>query len=69
MAIPAFGRCIVNFKVFIKGKWILKGMGDVWYVPKLGLSRKDGCTFRKNGCLKLSDESSLEGIYDQHMRV
>ncbi|KRX78101.1 hypothetical protein T06_11530 [Trichinella sp. T6] len=38
MAIPAFGRCIVNFKVFIKGKWILKGMGDVWYVPKLGLN-------------------------------
>ncbi|KRX65697.1 hypothetical protein T09_1874 [Trichinella sp. T9] len=38
MAIPAFGRCILNFKVFIKGKWILKGMEDVWYVPKLGLN-------------------------------
>ncbi|KRX13618.1 hypothetical protein T07_13965 [Trichinella nelsoni] len=84
-AIPAFGRCIENFKVFIKGKWILKGMEDVWYVPKLVLNMFSigkaaekgfkliayayGCSYRKNGCLKLSDESSLKGIFNLHMRL
>ncbi|KRZ83588.1 Retrovirus-related Pol polyprotein from transposon TNT 1-94 [Trichinella sp. T8] len=69
-AIPAYGHGTVNFKVFIKGKWILNRMEDVWYVPKLGLNlfsigkatekgfnftaNAAGCTFRKNGCVKLS---------------
>ncbi|XP_003376315.1 retrovirus-related Pol polyprotein from transposon TNT 1-94 [Trichinella spiralis] len=84
-AIPAYGRGTVNFKVFIKGKWILNRMEDVWYVPKLGLNlfsigkatekgfnftaNAAGCTFRKNGCVKLSGVRNLNGVYELHMRV
>ncbi|KRX72067.1 Retrovirus-related Pol polyprotein from transposon TNT 1-94 [Trichinella sp. T6] len=84
-AIPAYGHGTVNFKVFIKGKWILNRMEDVWYVPKLGLNlfsigkatekgfnftaNAAGCTFRKNGCVKLSGVRNLNGVYELHMRV
>ncbi|KRZ05170.1 hypothetical protein T4B_6865, partial [Trichinella pseudospiralis] len=60
-------------------------MEDVWYVPKLGLNlfsigkatekgfnftaNAAGCTFRKNGCVKLSGVRNLNGVYELHMRV
>ncbi|XP_003381487.1 conserved hypothetical protein [Trichinella spiralis] len=69
----------------IKGKWILNRMEDVYYVPKLGLNlfsigkaaekgfnftaNADGCTFRKNGRVKLSGIRSLNGIYKLYMRL
>ncbi|KRZ24439.1 Retrovirus-related Pol polyprotein from transposon TNT 1-94 [Trichinella pseudospiralis] len=79
--IPAYGRGTVNFKVFIKGKWILNRMEDVWYLPKLGLNlfatdkgfnftaNAAGCTIRKNGCVKLPGVRNLNGVYELHMRV
>ncbi|KRY85960.1 Retrovirus-related Pol polyprotein from transposon TNT 1-94 [Trichinella pseudospiralis] len=84
-AISAYGRGTVNFKVFTKRKWMLNRKEDVWYVPKLELNlfsigkatEKDfnftanaaGCTFRKNGCVKLSGVRNLNGVYELHMRV
>ncbi|KRX33912.1 Retrovirus-related Pol polyprotein from transposon TNT 1-94, partial [Trichinella sp. T9] len=60
-------------------------MEDVWYVPKLGLNlfsigkvtvkgfnftaNAAGCTFRKNGCVKLSGVCNLNGVYELHMGV
>ncbi|KRZ92876.1 PiggyBac transposable element-derived protein 2 [Trichinella sp. T8] len=78
-AVPAYGRSTVNFKVFIKRKWILNRMEDVYYVPKLGFNlfsigkaAEKGfnfTAFRKNGRVKLSGIRSLNGIYKLHVRV
>ncbi|XP_003372747.1 hypothetical protein Tsp_11734 [Trichinella spiralis] len=71
------GRDVYS-KLIIKGKWTLNRMEDVWYVPKLGLNLfsigkavekgfkfiayADGCTCRKNACVKQCGVRNLNGL-------